>query len=131
MSDRIDDNADSSQTSVRPPAAPRSRVRHIPYNAAAVDLIAETLDVSVGHASFRLPNATVYQLVVPGKDDRPATMLTLWPSIRRVDAIGAHVTAVVTDIVGVELVDQIEVLFRRRTGEMLIVAVGGKIIVRA
>jgi hypothetical protein len=106
-------------------------VRHIPYNREAIDLIADCLGVAVGHASFRLPNAAVYQLVVPGQDERPAAMLTLWPSIRRVDAIGPQVTAVFTDIAGVELVDEVEVIFRRRGGEMLVVACGGKIIVRA
>lgn len=109
----------------------RSRVRHISYNREAIDLIAETLGVVAGHASFRLPNATVYQLVVPDQDERPAAMVTLWPSIRRVDVIGPQLTVVYTDVVGVELVDQIEVIFRRRTSEMLIVARGGKVIVRA
>jgi hypothetical protein len=111
--------------------AATSRIRQIPFNRDAIDLIADTLRVEPGLASFRLPNAAVYQLVVPGQDDRPAAMVTLWPSIRRVDAIGNQVTAVFTDIVYVELVDEVEVIFRRRTGEMLIVAVGGKIIVRA
>jgi hypothetical protein len=106
-------------------------VRYVPYNRDTVDLIAETLGVPVGPATFRLPNATVYQLVVPGQDERPAAMVTLWPSIRRVDAIGPQVTAVFTDVTGLELVDQVEVIFRRRGGEMLIVARGGKIIVRA
>ena len=110
---------------------PRSRVRFIPYNREAIDIIAETLGVTVGRASFRLPNATVYQLEVPGDDGRPAAMVTLWPSIRRVDAIGPQVTAVFTDIVGVELVDEVEVIFRRRTNEMMIVTCGGKVIVRA
>jgi hypothetical protein len=112
-------------------SATNTRLRQIPYNAAAVEIIADTLGVRAGHASFRLPNAAVYQLVVPGNDDRPAAMLTLWPSIRRVDVIGPQVTAVITDIVGVELVDQVEVVFRRRTCEMLIVTIGGKIIIRA
>ena len=110
---------------------PRSRVRHIPYDREAIDLIAEALGVAAGHASFRLPNATVYQLVVPDLDERPAAMVTLWPSIRRVDVIGPQLTVVYTDVVGVELVDQIEVIFRRRSNEMLIVARGGKVIVRA
>lgn len=131
MADEIDSHLESAAPAPERASPTRSRVRHIPYNVEAVDLIAETLGVRSGLASFRLPNAAVYQLVVPGKDDRPAAMLTLWPSIRRVDAIGAQVTAVITDIVGVELVDRVEVIFRRRTGEMLIVAIGGKIIVRA
>lgn len=110
---------------------PNSRVRFIPYNRDAIDIIAETLGVQAGRASFRLPNATVYQLEVPGEDGRPAAMVTLWPSIRRVDAIGPQVTVVFTDIAGVELVDEVEVIFRRRTNEMLIVTCGGKVIVRA
>lgn len=130
MPGEIDVPSESEPSSARKPSA-TSRVRHVSYNAESVDLIADTLGVRAGPASFRLPNAAVYQMVVPGTDDRPAAMLTLWPSIRRVDAIGSHVTAVITDIVGVELVDQVEVIFRRRTGEMLIVAIGGKLIVRA
>lgn len=113
------------------PGRPRSRVRFIPYNREAIDIIAETLGVTVGRAAFRLPNSTVYQLEVPGEDGRPAALVTLWPSIRRVDAIGPQVTAVFTDIVGVELVDEVEVIFRRRTNEMMIVTCGGKVIVRA
>ena len=107
------------------------RVRRVPYNREAVDLIGETLGVPVGPASFRLPNAAVYQLVVPGRDERPAAMITLWPSIRRVDAIGPQVTAVFTDVMAVELVADVEVIFRRNGNEMLIVACGGKLIVRA
>ncbi len=131
MPENQNTDLEASSTPDDGPRLPMSRVRHIPYNREAIDLIAETLGVAVGHASFRLPNATVYQLVVPGQDERPAAMVTLWPSIRRVDAIGPQVTAVFTDITGVELVDQVEVIFRRRTNEMLIVACGGKIIVRA
>ena len=110
---------------------PTSRVRSISFDAASVELIAAALRVEVATAPFRLPNATVYQLLVPGENERPAAMVTLWPSIRRVDAIGPQVTAVFTDIIGVDLVEEIEVLFRRRHGEMLIVTRGGKIIVRA
>ncbi|MDQ3692375.1 MAG: hypothetical protein M3464_01935 [Chloroflexota bacterium] len=109
----------------------RSRPRSIPFNVEAIDLIAETLGVPAGLASFRLPNAAVHQLVVPGAEARPAAMLTLWPSIRRVDAIGPALTVVFTDVRAVELIDQVEVIFRRGTSEMLIVATGGKIIVRA
>ena len=109
----------------------RSRPRSIPFNVEAIDLIAETLGARAGLASFRLPNAAVYQLVVPGAEARPAAMLTLWPSIRRVDAIGPALTVVFTDIRAVELIDHVEVIFRRGTSEMLIVAIGGKIIVRA
>ena len=109
----------------------RSRIRQIPYNAQAIDLIADTLDIPVGLADFRLPGAAVYQLMVPGTDGRASSMLTLWPSIRRVDAIGGGATIVFTDVVTVDLVAGIEVQFRRANGDYLIVAIGGRLIVRA
>ncbi len=109
----------------------RSRIRQIPYNAEAVDLIADALDVPVGLADFRLPGAAVYQLIVPGTDGRASAMLTLWPSIRRVDAIGGGATIVFTDVAAVDLVADIEVQFRRSNRDYLIVARGGRLIVRA
>jgi len=110
---------------------PRSRIRHLPFDAQAIDLIAETLGVEVQIAPFRLPGGTVFQLLVPGGDLRPAAMMTLWPSIRRVDAIGGGATVVFTEIATVDLVADLEVQFRRTSREYLIVARGGKIIVRA
>ena len=47
------------------------------------------------------------------------------------DAIGATATVVFTDIETVDLVAEIEVQFRRIWREYLIIARGGKIIVRA
>ena len=82
-------------------------------------------------APFGLPGAAVYQLLVPGRGERPAAMLTLWPSLRRVDAIAGSATVVFTAVATVDVVDGVEVQFRRDTGEYLIVARGGKIIVRA
>ena len=109
----------------------RSRIRQIPYDAQAIDLIADTFDIPVGLADFRLPGAAVYQLMVPGTDGRASAMLTLWPSIRRVDAIGGGSTIVFTNVVTVDLVAGIEVQFRRANRDYLIVAIGGRLIVRA
>jgi hypothetical protein len=58
-------------------------------------------------------------------------MLTLWPGIRRIDVIAGPATIVFTDIRSVDLVPDVEVQFRRTNREMLIVARGGKVIVRA
>jgi hypothetical protein len=58
-------------------------------------------------------------------------MLTLWPAIRRIDAIGSGVTAVFTDLDTIDVVGEIEVQFRRSNRDYLIVARGGKVIVRA
>lgn len=109
----------------------RSRIRHLPFDANAVESIAETIGVDVQMAPFRLPAGAVYQLLVPGSDMRPAAMISLWPSIRRVDVVGGGATVVFTKIATVDLVSEIEVQFRRATREYLIVARGGKVIIRA
>jgi hypothetical protein len=116
-----------------PPVEARGRVRRVAYDRAAVELAADALRVPVGLAPFRLPGAAVYQLLVPGDDakGRPAALLTLWPSIRRVDAVAGPATVVFTDVAHLDLVDGIEVMFRRAAGEYLIVARGGKVVVRA
>ena len=107
------------------------RVRQVPYDGQAIDLIAEALAVPVRLAPFRLPGAAVYQLLVPGSNERPAAMLTLWPSLRRVDAVAGPTTVVFTAVATVDLVADVEVLFRRDGREYLIVARGGKLVVRA
>jgi hypothetical protein len=125
-----DDSPDRAQAEVRAGTG-QSRIRQVRFDAAAVDLVAETLGVSAGTAPFRLPSGAVYQIVVPDKQGRPAVMLTLWPSIRRVDAIATAATVVFTDVSTVDLVADVEVQFRRSNRDYLIVARGGKVIVRA
>jgi len=111
---------------------PRSpRIRTIPYDQNAVSLIADLLETEVGKADFQLPGATVWQMTVAGSNGRPTAMVTLWPSLRRVDVISGPATVVFTDIETVDLVPDVEVQFRRTRKECLIVARGGKIIVRA
>jgi hypothetical protein len=107
------------------------KIRRIEFNNSAAAEVAAALGGTEGLAPFRLPSGAVYQVVVPGKDDRPATMLTLWPVIRRIDAVGMGVTVVFTDIAAIDIVGEIEVQFRRANREYLIVTRGGKVIVRA
>lgn len=110
---------------------PRSaRIERIAFDQSAVEAIAATLGVAPELASFQLPGAAVYQLLVPGAAERPAAMVTLWPSLHRVDVIAGPATIVVTRIVAAELVPDVEVIFRRDNGECLIVARGGKVIAR-
>src|SRR5262245_59302755 len=85
--------SDEQRVGTRP-----SRIRHIAFDAQAVELVAETLGVTSATAPFRLPSGAVYQILVPDKEGRPAVMLTLWPSIRRVDAIAPAATVVFTDV---------------------------------
>ena len=103
----------------------------MPYDVQAVELIAEYLGITVSLAPFRLPSSAVWQMTVPGEQERPKVMLTLWPGIRRIDVIAGPATIVFTEIQIVDLVPEVEVQFRRANREVLIVARGGKVIVRA
>jgi hypothetical protein len=108
-----------------------SRLRVVPFRDDMVDAIAAALDAEATLAPFQLPGGKVYQVLVAGEAGRPAAMVTLWPSLRRVDAIGGGAAVVFTRVVSAQLVDGVEVLFRRETGEYLVVAKGGRVIVRA
>jgi hypothetical protein len=113
------------------PAPTGGKIRRVEFDDDAAGEVAVALGGTAGTAPFRLPSGAVYQVVVPGKDERPAVMLTLWPAIRRVDAIATGVTVVFTDIAAIDIVGEIEVQFRRANREYFIVARGGKVIVRA
>lgn len=114
-----------------PPVPARSRVQRLPYNADATDQIGEALGATPERAPFQLPGATVWQLLVLGANERPAALVTLWPSLHRVDVIAGPVAIVFTDVVAVDLVPDVEVQFRRGNADYLIVAQGGKVVVRA
>ncbi len=109
----------------------RSAVRTIPYDREAVAIVADVFHVAATLAPFQLPGGTVYQMTVEGTNGRPAVLLTLWPTIRRLDVVASTATVVFTRVARVEFVAGIEAIFRRETGEYLIVAVGGKVIVRS
>lgn len=106
-------------------------IRRVAYDSESADLVADFFDTQARLAPFTLPGATVHQITAPGKDGRPSVLLTLWPSLRRVDAVSAGATIVVGGIVAVEFVPGVEVTFRKEGGGYLIVALGGKVIVRA
>lgn len=108
-----------------------SRVRMLPYREDFAETYAEAIGARLELAPFQLPGRKVFQFLVEGAEGRPAAMITLWPSIRRVDAIGAGAAVVFTRIASVQVVEDAELLFRRESGEYLVVAKGGKIVVRA
>ena len=108
-----------------------SGVRTIAFDQEAVAIVAGVFGVVASLAPFQLPGGTVYQLTVDGANDRPAVLLTLWPTIRRLDVIGPAATVVFTRIARVEIVAGVEVLFRRESSEYLIVTTAGKVIVRS
>lgn len=107
------------------------RIRTLPYDVNAVEAIALELEAEVSLAPFRLPGSAVWQLTVSGDQGRPQALMTLWPGIARIDVIAGPATIVFTEIEVVDLVPGVEVQFRRRNRELLVVARGGKVIVRA
>jgi hypothetical protein len=111
--------------------APPSRVRTVPYQDDWIKTITDTIGARAGLAPFQLPGATVYQFTVEGEAGRPSALVTLWPSLHRVDAIGSGAAVVFTRVASVQLVEDVELLFRRESGEYLVVAKGGKIVVRS
>jgi hypothetical protein len=125
--------ADNETGSESPPptAHTGNPIRRLPFDRDCAEPIAAAIGGEAGLAPFRLPSGAVYQITVPGNEGKPAVMLTLWPTIRRVDAISATAIVVFTDVQTVDLVGTIEVQFRRSNRDYLIVARGGKVIVRA
>jgi hypothetical protein len=108
-----------------------SRLRTVAFDDGMVETIAEAIDARPSLAPFQLPGAAVYQFTLEGLEGRPSAMVTFWPSLRRVDAICSGAAVVFTRIATVQLVDGVEVLFRRETGEYLVIAKGGRIVVRS
>ena len=113
------------------PTAPPGRVLRLRFDDRSAAEVARVLGAQLERAPFQLPGATVYQLMLATATGAPSTMVTLWPGIRRVDVIGPGSTVVVTNIATVDLIEGVEVLFRRASGEYLILTTTGKAIIRA
>jgi hypothetical protein len=120
-----------ASASGRPVLSRSDKIETLRYEAAIVPRIAKLLGVEVQTAPFRLPSSTVWQLTVPGAKGRPVALITLWPEINRVDVVAGSTAIVFTEVRTVDLVPEVEVQFRRAGREFLIVAVGGRVIVRA
>lgn len=111
---------------------PRSpRIQTIPFDANAIEPVADLLGGPATPAEFQLPGSTVWQMTIEGQNGRPTAMVTLWPGLRRVDVVAGPATVVFTDIQSVDLVPGVEVQFRRSAKEVLILARNGQVIVRA
>ena len=113
------------------PVGARRRIQHVRYDERCIPLVAELLGGTASLADFRLPSAAVHLVTVPGASGAAAVMLTMWTSLRRIDAVGPAATIVFTDVATVDLVEGVEVQFRRGNRDYLIITRAGKIIVRA
>ena len=121
---------ETGEADLEHPTAPPGRVLRLAFDDRSAAEIARVLGTTLERAPFQLPGGTVYQLTVSGVASA-RSLVTLWPSIRRVDVIGSGSTVVCTHITTVDLIEGAEVLFRRSSGEYLIITVAGKVIVRA
>jgi hypothetical protein len=110
---------------------PQRSIIKLPFDQRSVAEVALLLGAPATLAPFQLPGGEVHQLTLQHSPERPALLLTLWPTIKRVDVVSSSATVVFTKVATVDLVEGVEVLFRRITREYLIITVAGKVIVRA
>jgi hypothetical protein len=107
----------------------------------AVEAIGELLGATVRQAPFGVPRATpgrpprsegprepVYQLTMPSEGGEGTLLITLWPTLARVDVrLGNHYW-VLRDVDVVDLYPGVEVLFRRnQPPAYLFVSVKGRV----
>jgi len=111
------------------------------FDASTVEAIAALLGVDARKAPFEVPKlpsgaegqpatqkAPVYQMTVPSAELGQPLLLTLWPSLSRVDVRLGKSYWALRGITSVELYPGVEVLFRRDDPPgMLFVSVKGRV----
>lgn len=113
-------------------ALPRhSSIRTFAYDQQAIVPIADLLGASATLADFQLPGANVWQLTVENETGRPTVLVTLWPSLHRLDVVSGGATVVFTNIETIDMVPGVEVQFRKANRECVILARNGQVIVRS
>jgi hypothetical protein len=113
----------------------------VTFDETTVEAIAGLLGVAARKAPFEVPKlppgaegqppiekAPVYQMTVPSAEHGRPLLLTLWPSLSRVDVRLGKSYWALKDITSVELYPGVEVLFRRDDPPgMLFVSVQGRV----
>ena len=111
------------------------------FDETTVEAIAALLGADARKAPFEVPKlppgaqgqpatqkAPVYQMTVPSAELGQPLLLTLWPSLSRVDVRLGKSYWALRDITSVELYPGVEVLFRRDDPPgMLFVSVKGRV----
>ena len=111
------------------------------FDESTIDAIAALLGVDARKAPFQVPKlppgtegqpatekAPVYQMTVPSAEHGQPLLLTLWPSLSRVDVRLGKSYWALRGITSVELYPGVEVLFRRDDPPgMLFVSVLGRV----
>ena len=111
------------------------------FDETTVEAIAALLGVDARNAPFEVPKlpsgaegqpatekAPVYQITLPSAELGRPLLLTLWPSLSRVDVRLGKSYWALKEITSVELYPGVEVLFRREEPPaMLFVSVQGRV----
>ena len=112
------------------------------FDEAAVDAVAELLGAEARKAPFEVPKLPpgregqpptakaepVFQMTMQSEELRQPLLLTLWPSLGRVDVRLGRSYWVLRGITSVELYPGVEVLFRRDDPQaFLFVSVKGRV----
>ena len=111
------------------------------FDETTVEAIAGLLGVEARKAPFEVPKlppgvegqppmekAPVYQMTVPSAELGQPLLVTLWPSLARVDVRLGKSYWALREITAVELYPGVEVLFRREDPPgMLFVSVNGRV----
>jgi hypothetical protein len=99
----------------------------LPFTEAAVPEIAALLGVAAVVEPYAVRGGAVYRLEVRNAILDTDIALLLWPSIGRADVRIGDCSMVYKGVTAVELVPDVEVIFRRgTTGGYLFVSVGGR-----
>ena|SRR3712207_347957 len=99
----------------------------VSFTEAAVPEIAALLGVAARVEPYAVGGAAVYRLELPNAALGIAVSVLLWPSLARVDVRIGDCSMVYRGVMTVELLPNVEVIFRRASGEgYLFVSVGGR-----
>jgi hypothetical protein len=99
----------------------------LPFTEAAVHEIAVLLGVPASVEPYRVRDGTVYRMALPNPSLGVEVVVILWPSLGRVDVRLGDCSMVYKGVTDVELIPDVEVIFRRRNEDgYLFVSVGGR-----
>jgi len=97
------------------------------FTDAVVDAVAVLLGVAATAEPYRVHDTSVYRLNVPNASLRTDIVVLLWPSLGRVDVRIGDCSIVYRGVTSVELLPDVEVIFRRQgAAGYLFVSVGGR-----
>jgi hypothetical protein len=99
-----------------------------PYDEAVIPQVAELLGASVSERPLAVQGGRVFELRLRNRALGLEVLLTLWPSLRRVDARVGDVLAIIKGISRVTLEPGVEAVFWKEPGPgYLLVTITGKV----